>query len=540
MRPADRTNLNNLPTELIERILRNLLCAREVKKAYPAPQAYLTHYDFSTAILRVNKALLAIGTPIFHQNNFILLSTNDEELLQHIANNLVPMWKSKAKLVSFKSYHLRLNILHRLTSRGEYVFALMLADDLQSLVNSMRMNYLTIDDQCDQHNWKYVLRFDLKPRHDGTRLPPAAQRALLEPFKKIRYREQRCVVRGEIDPTISAEFQAAMSSPSIFWRRADESAALYELVYWMQLRLDRLIQGKEWLAANLFNRNLETFIEACRTFCENIKHGDDAMMQSKFGAMVGRIVYHRVLIDLNLAVNCHSQEKTRALMRKALKDTLTNAAVALDYNPIVDLICATCHLALEEFDLCWARFDNIHARALDYEDKTMSLFVQEFERGLPKNHRQKRWRPSPDSLRCLVRGLTAVPHFSPLSGWSVVRTASAPTVADERYILRALSYTGDMLDHESQILSQPIAVDTKAADKIIAKYKKALAAAAAASGRKHNIDLGPRPFAFDPYSPFTLYRPGPGFEHFIDGQFRVSEHGLVLPMVDIPQSPPGW
>ena len=126
----------------------------------------------------------------------------------------------------------------------------------------------------------------------------------------------------------------------------------------------------------------------------------------------------------------------------------------------------------------------------------------------------------------------------PMDDFPLAYNPSAAAAAEERYILKALSYTGDTLDHTSQSQTQSNTFDTKAADKIIAKHKQALADAAAA-GRKHIIDIGPKPAKFDPYSPHTMYSPGPGFEHFRDG-FKVNEHGLVMPLVDLPERPPGW
>lgn len=121
----------------------------------------------------------------------------------------------------------------------------------------------------------------------------------------------------------------------------------------------------------------------------------------------------------------------------------------------------------------------------------------------------------------------------------VAYTINAAAAAEERYILSALSYTGNTLERASQDQAQAHAFDTNAADEVIAEHKKALADAAA-NGRKHIIDIGPKPVKFNPYTPFTLYRPGYGFEYFRDGKFKVHAHGVVLPMVEVPVTPPRW
>jgi len=529
---------------LIERILRYLLSANEVKKPRSAPQAYLTHYDFCTSILRVSKTLRDIGTPIFHANRFILVSTNDQDIVQIAKNNLLPLWQSK--LERFKSYHLRLNILHRITPRGDYAFLLICSEDLETLLNSVKMKFLTIDDQRASYRWPYSWTIEVKARIDGTRLPLAVQMSLLEPFKKIRYREQRCIVRGEVDTTISAELPAAMS-PSVLWRRADEIGALYKLVCWQYLALDKLIQSKEWLAANLFVRNLETFIDGCHTFCQDIKQGDDTALEFEFCTIGGCIKNNRLVIELNLASSYESQTTMRALMRRVLKDTLRHVpATSPNSHPTVELVCGLCHLGLGEFALCWERLDRIHALGLDGKDMGLSSCVKEFERGLPTRHRQQRWCPTSNALRTYVQVMVKLVRASPMGrGYSVAYTPKVGTVALERYMLKAMNYTGDMLEEGSESQTQSFAsdpkyvFDPKAADRVIARYKKELADAAA-NGRKHVIDIGPKPVEFDPYSPHTVYRPGVGFEHFRDGKYKVNEHGAVLPMVDVPERPPRW
>jgi len=233
-------------------------------------------------------------------------------------------------------------------------------------------------------------------------------------------------------------------------------------------------------------------------------------------------------------------------MRRVLKDALRHAAATFpNANPLVDLVCGICHLALEEFDLCWARFDKIHALGLDGEAMNISSYVKEIERSLPRNHRQQRWRPNPSTVRTLVQNLITLVHFQPMSGYPVTYTPNVGTAALERYILKALDFTGDMLENDPESQTQSFAsdpkyaFDPKAADRVIARYKKELADAAA-NGRKHVIDIGPKPVEFDPYSPHTVYRPGIGFEHFRDGKYKVNEHGAVLPMVDVPERPPRW
>jgi len=88
------------------------------------------------------------------------MSTNDHELLHHAANNLLPFWQ--LKLAKFRGYHLRLNILHRLTPRGEYMFVLILADDLDLLVTSIRRKHSSsmIDVNSTDGSTTGILKFD--------------------------------------------------------------------------------------------------------------------------------------------------------------------------------------------------------------------------------------------------------------------------------------------------------------------------------------------------------------------------------------------
>lgn len=166
-------------------------------------------------------------------------------------------------------------------------------------------------------------------------------------------------------------------SPTVFYRRADEVGALYDLVCQSKLDLEALIQSKEWLAATLLVRDLETFVEGCRTFCDDITQGDDAKLEALFCSMLGRISFHKVVIGLNLAANHWGQADTRSLMRRVLSDASQHVAATFpNPNPTATLVCRICHLALEEFDLCWVRFDKVYAMAESGEGKNISSYIK--------------------------------------------------------------------------------------------------------------------------------------------------------------------
>ena len=423
------------------------------------------------------------------------------------------------------------------------MFALILSDDLALLVDSVRRKLLAVDAQCGHRGYAYTWNFEVRFRANGTPLPLPAQRALLEPFKKIRYREQRCFVRGEVDSAISAELQSAMQ-PNIFWRRADEVHAFLDLLYKSELDLQALMQKREWLAATQLIREIEMFLEVCRTFCEDIKLGDNPTVQIAFTNMLGRTAHHKLVIDLRLALTQSVGKNMRHLVAKVLSQALPIAASGLTISfPLIQLICATCHFASGDFGLCWDQIDRIHSESNKNEWADLCLKLQQLETGLPKNHRRKSWRPSPGTSRRVLLDLASLvnPIAAEDKDFQVQFSSNAGTAALERYILRALPYTGDMLDDdpETVVLDPKYAFDPKVADRVIAKYKKELANAAA-DERKHIIDIGPKPVQFDINSPFKLYRPGPGFEHFRDGQFKVSERGDVLPIVDVPERPAEW
>jgi len=425
----------------------------------------LTRYDFSTAILRVDRKLHEIGTTIFHANDFILMSTNDHELLHHAANNLLPFWQ--LKLAKFRGYHLRLNILHRLTPRGEYMFVLILADDLDLLVTSIRRKLLVIDDRCEQYRWQYNWNFEVRLRGDGMRLPLPTQRALLEPFKKIRYREQRCVVRGEVDPTISGDLRLAMT-PSVFWTRADEVGAFYNLLCVAHLSIADLFSKREYLVASLLFQENNRFLHACSTFAEDILHGDDAKLKGLFKRVCGRLGFQRMLIGLHLAFFNMGQDDTEVLLRDSLRDAEEHSARTPTCSPMIEIICAICHFLLGRGDLCWARIDRIYEQT-DEEYNDFRARLQEHERSLPETRRSL---PDPSIVVSLLSHWLSLTCITWTNEVPVTYSPSAMAVAEERYILKALSYAGDMLDdHAPHIPAQPAAFDTRAADKTIARHQ---------------------------------------------------------------------
>jgi len=135
---------------------------------------------------------------------------------------------------------------------------------------------------------------------------------------------------------------------------------------------------------------------------------------------------------------------------------------------MIEIICAICHFLLGRGDLCWARIDRIYEQT-DEEYNDFRARLQEHERSLPETRRSL---PDPSIVVSLLSHWLSLTCITWTNEVPVTYSPSAMAVAEERYILKALSYAGDMLDdHAPHIPAQPAAFDTRAADKTIARHQ---------------------------------------------------------------------
>ena len=204
------------------------------------------------------------------------------------------------------------------------------------------------------------------------------------------------MVRGEVDADISAQLQSVMSpSPSVFWRRADEVGALYDLFLRRLLKMEELVWSRKWLAAYLLMRDLDTFLDACDIFNEDAGRGDDATLMASLRDMYYRLLHNRLLIQLYLAMTYWAQVDMRPFVRKLLNDAIMQSRDTLPLCiPTIELVCATCHFMLEEYDLCWERVDKVHEANKAGLWKAICTPLRELESSLPRGYRQASWRPN--------------------------------------------------------------------------------------------------------------------------------------------------
>jgi hypothetical protein len=127
----------SIPDDIIRRILDFLLSTSEVRVARPPPMQGLMKYDIHTSIMRVSKHLYGLAKPIMQSNSFVLVSTTNPSLLQHLTCHDISLWTRN--ISHYQGYRLRLHITFLPSSEKVTHFFLICSREVERFVVVLRM-----------------------------------------------------------------------------------------------------------------------------------------------------------------------------------------------------------------------------------------------------------------------------------------------------------------------------------------------------------------------------------------------------------------
>ena len=302
---APPINLMSLPDLVIYRIVHYVLDASETDTSDNVITGG-NEYNWSLSIFIVNKALYAHVKAVWESNHFTLVSANSDAFFYQFQQYGIPTaaayfmsWIVEDRVHNPKC-HLHIDIDIDYEHIGEIQTQHFADDELGQLSLAQDEAYerakdidnpsLSIDaSSCKvffvlcHHDLpdfaralreidlaftcRLGLRFDMRTRFSGTKLPLRVQHLLLEPFQKIRTRPGRCDIAGSVDTGLSREFIAKVTS-TVDWSSAEVVSSSTDIYYLTAATIERA--DEEFLKGNV--GRAATILEEAVDYWHSLRH----------------------------------------------------------------------------------------------------------------------------------------------------------------------------------------------------------------------------------------------------------------------------
>jgi hypothetical protein len=427
--------LVNLPSEVQERIYDFLLDARSLKNTPLCSHQAFPRYGFSTAILRVCKSITNIALRASHGNHFILVSTADSRASGMLEDHRV--WYRSDRISYFQHFVLRLHLQSTLSSTKTVKFFLVCLDSVETFVNVLRLTNIE-----QQRSWR--LKFEFKASR-GEALPLLMQRRLLQPFFKLRGKQQVCTIQGAVEPDLAQSGTERMM-PRFHWIRERSWELLDLLVFKLEIANNLAISGDMRAASDaygdLINLVPKTKAEA---YCAQ---SDDKVLARKFHRLCCLVLINRsqvlVLESRELEDAPRKQNYIQVIRAVPNWDISELGFFCTPLEVASWYICeAICRLALGDMTQAADMFAMACVtkdKSLDKKDEATRKYADICAQGVRATlvaEQAKIGRPFPFTCQATI---------------SVEDVHWSNMIECERYIVTKLGYTGDLLEDKVKSL----------------------------------------------------------------------------------------
>lgn len=322
-------------------------------------------------------------------------------------------------------------------SQRKPIIFLICLDSIEGFTWSLRLT-----DLCASPGFTYTIR--LGKNADGTKLSYRVQRLLLEPLHQVRGPYATCTVTGPVDEGLKEKTERLMS-PRIFWTRARLWEFLDVMTY-KQAQAHLAFANGSMLEAHALHHGLDQLCEALWSIKRQILQGDDyrlariwlhlgTMITINFGLV--ELLYHWNKGDLEDLGSI--QDGFRTILHQAGHEDVFHELDRKD-QATLHFLCGAGQLFETGHD---AAMKKSFAKALElfpenrqYQACVAIADTYPFAQQEPGTG--KHWRD--------VKTVMAMLPKQPLSCTIPSGVSILPSIDFERHVLRALGYTGDVLE----------------------------------------------------------------------------------------------
>lgn len=273
--------LTNLPPELLDEVISNLLAATHV----PPREDSSVRYCFETSIMRTSRAIAAKAQEVFHRNNFIVVRARPE-ILRHLENNHLPLWYDRWE--QMQQWNCRITFTSVVNDTSCAIFA---QSDLDIFLKVLQMISLAIRPS-------FQLDIEVKVFNDT-----------LRKLGQLRGRGQTCIISGATQNQ-ELSLLARTMSPLVHWVRA-EARLFLALCDWKMTRAQLFVAKSNWVKAHLMLRDLDSFVREVRNRdLDFLRQPDDPALKEAFDRLQYLVFVNAALISMNMVF--HTQPPRRA------------------------------------------------------------------------------------------------------------------------------------------------------------------------------------------------------------------------------------
>lgn len=446
--PERLTTFTSLPVEVLRRIFDFLLTARHVREdvlfseSSETKRFRTTSYEFQLSILSVNKTISALALDVFHENHFFLVTSKHMSLKRLIESSDIQIWSSN--ITDFKHYRLHALLDFTAASVNDKACGkkrcsfLICQDDLPYFASAIELNNL---------NRRIGIKavFQLNPKDSKIGMPPKTQRELLAPFKVLQGLREALLFDKRTDTSLLEELRTHMTHHA-HWHRA-HARRLFGVIAESKIAADEAFILRSFELAARRYRNLLVVVQDAVNHNIQVLRKDDEVFWHNYHQLVLAVQYNYAasLVWSGMALmNSGTVEQGNACLRHVFSISLDRN---LDFNlkpgrhMYSGLLC--CHimacLALHDakqlpllLDRAKSfRMDAVFHSALDVLIKDVRKACADIEK-------------TSEAVLKFTRVLPREPAGCELQQG---RSISA-TIDQERYMLKALGYRGDLLEQE--------------------------------------------------------------------------------------------
>ena len=305
--------------------MRTLLSSSEVRDDYPRRnKRFQPDFNYSTAILRVNKHINKVASSVFEDNNFILVSTPGDLVKNEVIQR--GLWHRDASNIKiFKRYRLRVHIIAVRFEKGQ---DRKISDTVKNwfllIPNAALHDFICVLAALEYSRAAHFkLKIDFYTSNNQEMMASWKQQMMLQRFCLLQETE-RCSIGGDIDQKIASSFVKRMTS-RVHWTRA-RCWIFYDLAYKTKDIADfKWASGDIKEAHDAYQRFFDWWSYAI-TVREDISSTvDDTNLVQSWWALMGFAAMHQLSTGLLLAL-----EETDNAKRKRLLAALADQCIHRD------------------------------------------------------------------------------------------------------------------------------------------------------------------------------------------------------------------
>jgi hypothetical protein len=370
-----------------------------------------------------------LGSVIFRQNQFILYSSNSEDVALSVKRTNVSIYDRAISFFKDYSFRLHMKFLQPLLGDAKAnFFFLMLLEDADVFVTIIKMLQFIMHPRT-------TFLFDVRGAGGSScQASLRAQRLLLKPFEKLLGPNQTCTVRGLVDAHVATDLEDKLASP-IHWVWSQYHHVLEYLRIKAALT-HRALQYEHFAIAQSIVQS-STVIPNTRIFKSMMASGHNLLV-AELGTAMQRAMRTDMLVYLARATRCQNDKEARVYCESVLAAFPASVlrAAPPDQTEGLEVLHGIARVGLQQFATAQDHFE--HALRRNSKEALALIGIEEC----------RIWRARPRSVRITAALSVFGPGLSAviIQPWKLTSSIFSAAKDQELYALRELGYVGDTLD----------------------------------------------------------------------------------------------